>query len=89
MPAGMPAGGGAGGPTPQQMAAMFQGLSGEDRARLAQQFGLTPDQFAQFAEMMGQMSPEQLQQVQHTQIYSSRATCATQVTHMHVQTSTP
>lgn len=56
---GMP--GGAGGPTPQQMAAMFAQMPEQERTRLAGEFGMTPAQFQQLTQMMGQMTPEQMQ----------------------------
>lgn len=58
---GMP--GGAGQPTPAQLAQIFQGMPAEERARIAQQFGMSPEQFTQMTQMMAQMSPEQLQQI--------------------------
>jgi hypothetical protein len=63
MPGGMPGMPGGGQPTPAQLAQMFQGMPPDERARIAQQFGMTPEQFAQMTQMMAQMSPEQLQQI--------------------------
>lgn len=43
-----------------QLAQVYPQLPPAQQAQIAQQFGMTPEQFGQMVQMMGQMSPEQL-----------------------------
>jgi hypothetical protein len=45
------------------MAAMFAQIPEAQRAQMAAQMGMTPQQFTQFTQMMAQMTPEQMDQM--------------------------
>lgn len=62
MGAGMP-GAGAGGPNPAQIMQMLAVLPPEQRAALAQQMNMSPEQLNGIMQMMASMPPEQLQQM--------------------------
>ncbi|CAN0160883.1 unnamed protein product, partial [Phaeothamnion confervicola] len=60
---GMGALGGLGGANPAQMAQMLHAMPPQQRAAMAAQMGVTPEQLSQVAQMIGAMPPDQFQQM--------------------------